>query len=701
MATPIATAEISAAANKAVAVATAAAGSDQEARALEVLQRVFGHKTWRPYQYEAIESVLSGRDTLCVMATGAGKTSIFQIPALMTKNTSLVISPNLSLHEDQKLVARSQGITACSLNSLNLEPDAFNDAVNGRVSLVYMSPERALLFLDHIDSMLKRGILGQLVIDEAHLVSQCGASFRPDYKLLKQIRDRFPQLPIVAVTATATTDVVNDIVKLLGMRNTNIICSGFDRHNLTYECIEVLGVKQTEMGVAMRKYLTTDLIRPDETCLFYCNSKNDTELIAAHYQSLGITSAYYNADVSTARRGEVHEAFIKDRIRVIACTTAFGVGVAKPDVRLVVFWGCPTSLEEYSQLIGRAGRDGAPARTIVFYHKSHFNTAGFLVRKDGQPRGELKLEQVKAYLAQTTCRRETLLRYFDETPERLAKYIDPVTKVFKCTGCDCCLGNISERSVSRTPHEPLRAAIKLWRAHEGVRTNMPPYRIFNEETITDLANKRPIDTEHLLSISGFGEYKARMYGPVLIKLIKDYCETHGQAGNADGAPVAAAAAAARAAPRKRERGGGSAAAAAGGAGPAAGPRAASTAVQTLNLHRAGQTIAQISAARQVQAGTVMDHLLQCAEAGQSGDIRVHLLPILPDLDGPVSETLRSNPAATLSQIAATLKHVRPTGNLDPADWLGIKASRLKFYLESGKWAAGAGGGGPAAQRVRA
>ena len=602
-------------------------------------------------------------------------TSFFQIPGILMCKTSLVISPLISLQKDQVDNARAQGITACALNSANEEPDAFAKAVNGRVSFVYLAPERAVLFLDQIDEMLKRGLLGQLIVDEAHLVSQCGAAFRPEYKQLKQIRDRFPQLPIIAVTATATPDVIQDIVGLLGMRAPTIIMAGFDRFNLSYDVREVVGYKQTpiEMAAAMRKYLVVDgLVERNEACLVYCNSKKDTELVAAHYQSLGIKADYYHAGMSAERRKQVHEDFMAERLTLVAATTAFGCGIDRSDVRLVLLWGHPTSLEEYVQLVGRAGRDGAPARSVIFHHKSHANTAAFLVRSDGQPRGMLKLEQVKAFLAQNTCRRETLLRYFNETPARMAKYVGADGK-FKCNNCDCCQGRVSVRSVPREAHSILRASIVAWRIGEAARTNVPPFRIISEDCMSDLTARRPLDTDHLLMTNGIGDYKARQYGAALIKLINDYCVAHDVSGNV---AVEGGGGSSSRAPttRKRERAPAAAAAA----------RVAPTATQSLDLFRAGATIEQIAAARELQPGTILDHLSQCAEAGQGG-IRVDRLPVLADLDAPVVAALRANGAATLTQLAASLKQVRPTGNLEPADWLSVKASRLKFFIEAGKW----------------
>ena len=320
----------------------------------------FGYETFRPLQEEIIASVLSRRDTLVVMPTGAGKSLCYQLPALRFAGLTLVVSPLVALMKDQVDALVASGIAAGFINSI-LSPQQISrvqaDAKNGRLKILYLAPERLALsgfrnFLHTLDVSL-------LAIDEAHCISEWGHDFRPDYRNLKILRRDFPDTPVIALTATATETVREDIIAQLALVQAARFLSSFDRPNLVY--------RVQPKKAAFSALLTLLRQHENKPTIIYCAFRKETESVAADLCANGLKALPYHAGLDTDVRTETQEKFIRDEVPIIVATTAFGMGIDKPDIRLVVHYDLPKSPEGYYQETGRAGRDGLPSNCVLFY----------------------------------------------------------------------------------------------------------------------------------------------------------------------------------------------------------------------------------------------------------------------------------------------------------------------------------------------
>ncbi len=397
------------------------------------LKRAFGFEAFRAGQEAIVRDVLARRDVLALMPTGGGKSLCFQLPALLQAGVTLVVSPLIALMQDQVRQLRNNGIAAAFINS-SLDAGEIQrrtaELVRGGYKLLYLAPERLLLqeFLENTLRRLESGVgINAFVIDEAHCVSEWGHDFRTEYRQLARLRHRHPKVPMIAFTATATARVRTDISAQLALRDPAIHVASFNRPNLFYR----VRVKDKN---TYRELL--GLVKGGGAGIVYCLSRKRVDELAAKLQADGIQAAAYHAGLDGVTRHDAQEAFIRDDLQVIVATIAFGMGIDKPDVRWVVHYDLPRTLEGYYQESGRAGRDGDPAKCILYFGGGDIRTAEFLIQQKVDPGGapleneqrvaRQQLRQVLQFAESTECRRAVQLRYFGET------FVGP------CGACDNC-----------------------------------------------------------------------------------------------------------------------------------------------------------------------------------------------------------------------------------------------------------------------
>ena len=625
--------------------------------AREQLREVFGYGEFLPGQAEVVASVLSGRDTLAVLPTGGGKSVCYQLPALLLDGLTLVVSPLLALMKDQVDALTRNGVAAAAINSTvprEQQGDILRRAADGDLRLLYVAPER---FSDGRFVAALRGVdVSLLAIDEAHCISQWGHDFRPSYRDLGAARARLGNPPIVALTATADPRVRDDIVERLGLADPDVRIAGFDRPNLRFHALRVRSQKEKLDQIAE----LLEALGGEASAIVYCATRKRVESLSAALQARRIRCARYHAGLPEEDRVRIQNAFARDSVRIIIATNAFGLGIDKPDVRLVVHHDLPESIEAYYQEAGRAGRDGDPAECVLYYAPRDRGLREFfielshpspetvlevyraLVRRAGdreiiddlvdseetpgvnaavqalvesglaqrqgrfawalRPDGEdeIDLAGLEEHRAHATAKLDAMQSYAESATclrARVLDYFGETDGARSCGNCGPCLAPTRRREADT--EAPLFLELRALRRRLAEEEGVPPYVIFSDATLHDMVEQRPATEAGLLQVRGVGRVKAERYGPAFLAVITS---------NGAEPPPAPETVPATDSPRSLVK-------------PRAGANLPPTAQRTLELHREGLSIDEIAARRGFKAQTIAQHLARFVEQGQLEDVR--------------------------------------------------------------------------------
>lgn len=516
----------------------------------QILQSAFQLQEFRPRQREIIEDAMRGRDVLAVMPTGAGKSLCFQLPAVARGGLTLVISPLISLMADQVAHLRKLKIPALLLNSsqtLDEQREVWSKLRSGFRGLLYVAPER--FGAPSFQSLIPRLDISLLVVDEAHCISAWGHDFRPEYLQISTLRKALKEPVTMALTATATPQVQQDIVRFLGLVNPAIHVTGFDRPNLTYTCR--LFEKAKEKEPALWRFLSTH----SGSGIVYCSTRKAVEdltySLKDKLRDRDVLAYHAGFDQGTRKRNQ--ERFMRSDDALVIATNAFGMGINKPDLRFVVHYNLPGSIEAYYQEAGRAGRDGRPAHCVLFYAGADVRTQKFFIQTIGdnnpaltendivrlQRQAMRKLDAVIDYAQTARCRRRQLIEYFGES------------RAIEGCECDVCQrgtfhryqpanvptkqvrNNVFEREAARTPKKPTPSApsipgkadvttqqwfekLRSWRLEYAREKGWKAFRVLHDSTLMEIARSRPRTMQELMQISGIGPKKAAEFGPAIL-----------------------------------------------------------------------------------------------------------------------------------------------------------------------------------------
>lgn len=390
--------------------------------AKEALKKYFGYDDFRPMQADIIQAVYDKKDVVVLMPTGGGKSLCFQIPAITMEGMCIVVSPLISLMKDQVEALKANGITAAFMNSSmssQEQQQVENEVYHGRIKLLYVSPEK--MVSQQFMPLIRQGNINLFAIDEAHCISSWGHDFRPEYTQMQFLKNQYPDIPVIALTATADKLTRKDIVSQLRLQHPEVFIASFDRPNISLTVRP--GQKKMEQMLDFIK------MKPKQAGIIYCLSRKNCEMVAAKMLSYGLRADFYHAGMSSQERDRVQTQFLNDNIQIVCATVAFGMGIDKSNVRWVIHYNLPKNMESYYQEIGRCGRDGAKADTMLFYSFRDVMVYRDMLSQNGSENVELKLaklERIQQYADAAICRRKILLSYFGENLEK------------DCGNCDVC-----------------------------------------------------------------------------------------------------------------------------------------------------------------------------------------------------------------------------------------------------------------------
>ena len=509
---------------------------------LTPLRRYWGYSSFRPLQEQIVRSLLAGHDTCVVMPTGGGKSLCYQLPALVSERTTVVISPLIALMQDQASQLAQMGIPAAVLNSSVSSEEqnrVMRQARDGAFRLLYLSPER----LQRADTLswLRQVPISFFAIDEAHCISEWGHEFRPEYRQLSSLRGKFPDCPIAAFTASATRHVRHDILAQLELRNPDKYIASFHRPNLRYLVRQCGSVEHTALLVtALRHYGEGNVI-------VYSPTINKVEETVDSLEDQGIAAVGYHAKMDASDRRRNQERWMSDEVRVLVGTIAFGLGINKATVRAVIHLALPKSVEQFYQEAGRAGRDGKPADCILLWRKQDAGLLGYFANQilDAAERDRAwdRYRTIRAFAESGKCRHRQICTHFGETP-----------KWTSCGSCDVCgaapewLTEVMTPAVVRrsvvsggaraaTPvadaDQELREYLREWRRRTAKEQGMPAYVVLHDSSLDEICRSHPSSIGELLNITGIGERKAELYGREILSVLRQYREGARASGPAE------------------------------------------------------------------------------------------------------------------------------------------------------------------------
>jgi ATP-dependent DNA helicase RecQ len=495
----------------------------------EVLKDVFGYDSFRPGQREIIDAVLAGQDCVGVMPTGSGKSITYQVPAIALGRFALVVSPLIALMKDQVDALSEAGVSATFLNSslsFDERRERLTEIAAGKHRLVYVAPEGLEASVGRLLAEVRPSLIA---IDEAHCISEWGHDFRPAYRNLSSLKRRFGNVPLLALTATATPQVMRDIVQQLGMRAPTMFRGSFFRKNLRIATFQ----KGESLGRTTREAIASLVsARPGESGIVYCLSRKATEETADYLKEQGCKATCYHAGLSPEARSKAQDAFRNDDVDVVVATIAFGMGIDKSNVRYVIHRDLPKSVEGYYQEIGRAGRDGAPSDCTLFYSWSE--VVAYDRFADGTEddaaaeRLRSQAREMYRFAEAGRCKHQLLAEYFGESMQKCGE------------SCDVCRGKVtlppklrksrrggdSVATSTRTAvlgaavDDELLTLLKSLRLHLAREKGVPAYLIFNDATLLEMAARKPQNEAALLQVPGVGPAKLERYGAAFLKLFK-------------------------------------------------------------------------------------------------------------------------------------------------------------------------------------
>ena len=513
----------------------------------EALRRYWGYREFRPKQENVVRSLLAAHDTCVVMPTGGGKSLCYQLPAVISQKTAVVVSPLIALMQDQAAQLAQMGIPAAVINSSQSPTErrtVMEKATRGDYRLLYLSPER--LAAGNTFEWLARVPIGFFAVDEAHCISEWGHEFRPDYRQLSRLRTSFPKLPIAAFTASATRQVRHDILKQLQMREPDLYIASFHRQNLRYLVHECEARTQMELLTrALRHYA-------GESVIVYSPTIKRVEETVEYLEESGIAAIPYHAKMETSMRRQNQERWMSDEVRVLVGTIAFGLGINKPAVRAVIHLSLPQSIEQYYQEAGRAGRDGHPADCALLWQKQDHILLDYFIKKIAddaeRERASVRKRVISRFADSHSCRHRQICLHFGETPkwetcgscdncntkpEWLAqKAVPSVAAAVAGRSRTSSSSFYTPRSSSDKPRardqkpaeaDPMLAEyLREWRRNMARQNNVPAYIILHDTTLDELCRRRPTNLAALKQVPGIGEKKAEVYGAEILQALRNF-----------------------------------------------------------------------------------------------------------------------------------------------------------------------------------